>query len=162
MAGCMRGASDSGVNVESGDGKVKKLVVVTSSICSIEYCMMLARAFNSEMASCGTLQKRIEHLISSVNACHTLQHTERWVSLTERTKGEDSREWGTSLNNREKCWVSFSQGLSYTPRASVTPQHYVSNYSRRQDDTLLDTLGEELTMVESFPIKLCELLAWLR
>jgi hypothetical protein len=51
MAGCMRGASDSGLNVESGDGKVKELAVVTSSICSIEDCMILARAFNSAKAS---------------------------------------------------------------------------------------------------------------
>ena len=64
----MRGASDSGVNVESGGGKVKELVVVTSSICSIEDCMILARAFNSAMASCGTLPRRVEHLISTVHA----------------------------------------------------------------------------------------------
>ena len=57
MAGCMRGASVSGLKVESGDGKVKKLAVVTSSICSIEDCMMLARAFNSAMAFCGTLPR---------------------------------------------------------------------------------------------------------
>ena len=52
----MRGASDSGLNVESGDGKVKELVVTTASICSIEDCMMLARAFNSERESWATLQ----------------------------------------------------------------------------------------------------------
>jgi hypothetical protein len=68
MAGCMRGASDSGLNVESGDGKVKELAVVTSSICSIEDCMILTRAFNSAMASCGTLPRRVKHLTSTVNA----------------------------------------------------------------------------------------------
>ena len=57
----MRGASDSGLKVESGDGKVKELAVVTSSICSIEDCMMFASAFNSAMASCGTLPGRVKH-----------------------------------------------------------------------------------------------------
>ena len=62
MAGCMRGASVSGLKVESGDGKVKEFSVVTSSICSIEDCMMFARAFNSAIASCGTLPRRVKHL----------------------------------------------------------------------------------------------------
>jgi hypothetical protein len=51
----MRGASDSGLNVESGDGKVKELAVVTCSICSIEDCMIFPRAFNSAKASCETV-----------------------------------------------------------------------------------------------------------
>jgi hypothetical protein len=72
----MRGASDSGLKVESGDGKVKELAVVTCSICSIEDCMMFARAFNSAIASCGTLPGRVKRLTSTVHAWHTLQHTE--------------------------------------------------------------------------------------
>ena len=55
IAGCMRGASDSGLKFESGDGKMKELAVTTSSICSIEVCMMLARAFNSAKVSWVTL-----------------------------------------------------------------------------------------------------------
>ena len=67
MAGCMRGASDSGLKVESGDGKVKELAAVTSSICSIEDCMMFARAFNSAIAFCGALPRRVKHLTSTVH-----------------------------------------------------------------------------------------------
>ena len=107
IAGSMRGASDSGVKDESGDGKVKELAVVTSSICSIEDCMMFASAFNSVMVSCGTLPKRVKHLTSTVNACHTLQDAGRWVSATEKTKEEDSRKGGTSLNNERKCQVEY-------------------------------------------------------
>jgi hypothetical protein len=62
MAGCMRGASDSGLNVESGGGKTKQLTAVTSLICSIEDCMMLARASNSAIAFCGALPKRCQTL----------------------------------------------------------------------------------------------------
>ena len=58
MAGCIRGASDSGLKVESGDGKMKELAVTTCSICSIEVCMMFARAFNSAKVSWGTLLRR--------------------------------------------------------------------------------------------------------
>ncbi len=56
MSGCMRGASDSRLNVESGEGNVKELADTTASIFSIEDCMMLARAFNSAKASCDALQ----------------------------------------------------------------------------------------------------------
>ena len=59
IAGCMRGASDSRLNVESGDGKVNELAVMTSSICWIEDCMILARAFNSERGSPDTLIKKL-------------------------------------------------------------------------------------------------------
>jgi hypothetical protein len=85
IAGCMRGASDSGLKVESGDGKVKELAITTSSICSIKVCMMFARAFNSAITSCVTLPGRVKHLTSTVHACHTLQDAGRWVSLTEGT-----------------------------------------------------------------------------
>ena len=68
----MRGASDSGLKVKSGDGKVKNLAVVTSSICSIEDCMMFASAFNSAMASCGTLPGRVKHLTSVVQYLHDI------------------------------------------------------------------------------------------
>jgi len=47
MAGCMRGASVSRLNVESAEGKVKELAVTAASICSTDDCMILARAFNS-------------------------------------------------------------------------------------------------------------------
>ena len=55
--GCMRGASDSRLKVESGEGKVRVLVDKSASICSIEDCMMLARAFNSAKASCDALKR---------------------------------------------------------------------------------------------------------
>ena len=58
MEGCMRGASDSGLNVESGEGKVKELVETTASICSIDDCMILARVFSSVKASWDTLQRK--------------------------------------------------------------------------------------------------------
>jgi len=57
MSGCMRGASDSKVNDEPAEGRTKELAVTTASICSIDDCMMLARAFNSSNASCDPLQK---------------------------------------------------------------------------------------------------------
>ena len=63
IEGCMRGASDSRLNVESGDGKVNELAVMTSSICWIEDCMMLARAFNSERGSPDTLMGTCQALI---------------------------------------------------------------------------------------------------
>jgi hypothetical protein len=64
MAGCMRGASDSRLNGESGEGKAKELAAVTASICSTEDCIMLARVFNSAKASCDTLrQRRQQHFI---------------------------------------------------------------------------------------------------
>jgi hypothetical protein len=62
MAGCMRGASDSRLNVEFGDGKVNELAVTTSSICWIEDCMMLARALNSARASWDTLMGNCQAL----------------------------------------------------------------------------------------------------
>ena len=71
----MRGASDSGLKVESGDGKTKELAAVTSLICSIEDCMMLARASNSAIAFRGALPRRVKHLTSIVDARHTLHQT---------------------------------------------------------------------------------------
>ena len=65
MAGCMRGASDSKLNCDSGEGKVKELAVTTASICSTDDCMRLARAFNSAKASCETLQRRTTSGIST-------------------------------------------------------------------------------------------------
>jgi hypothetical protein len=56
MAGCMRGASVSRLNVESGEGKVKELAVTVASICSTDDCMILARAFNSAKVSGRVLQ----------------------------------------------------------------------------------------------------------
>jgi len=58
MAGCMRGASVSRLNVESGEGKVKELVFTIASICSTDDCMIFARAFNSAKASGRALPKR--------------------------------------------------------------------------------------------------------
>ena len=55
IAGCMRGASDSKLNCESGEGKFKELAVTVASICSTDDCMMLMRAFNSANASCEAL-----------------------------------------------------------------------------------------------------------
>ena len=57
MAGCMRGASVSRLNVESEEGKVKELAVTVASICSTDDCMILARAFNSAKVSGRVLQK---------------------------------------------------------------------------------------------------------
>ena len=59
MAGCMRGASDSGLKMDSGDGKLKELVVMTASICSTDDCMMLARDFNCTKASCEALMRSV-------------------------------------------------------------------------------------------------------
>ena len=56
MAGCMRGASDSKLNGDSGEGKVNELAVTTASICSTDDCIILARVFNSTKASCKTLR----------------------------------------------------------------------------------------------------------
>jgi hypothetical protein len=58
MAGCMRGASVSRLNVESGEGKVKELAVTAASICSTDDCMILARAFDSAKASGRALLQR--------------------------------------------------------------------------------------------------------
>ena len=59
MAGCMRGASESRLNCDSGEGKVKELVVTTALICSTDDCIMSASAVNSTKASCGILQRKI-------------------------------------------------------------------------------------------------------
>lgn len=59
MPGCMRGASDSRLYGDSGEGKVKELAVTTCSICSIDDCMMLARLFNSTKASWEVLCDRV-------------------------------------------------------------------------------------------------------
>jgi hypothetical protein len=58
MAGCMRGASVSRLNVESGEGKVNELAVTAASICSTDDCMILARAFNSAKVSGRALPKK--------------------------------------------------------------------------------------------------------
>ncbi len=58
MAGCMRGASVSGLNVESGEGKTKELAVTAASICSTDDCMTLARALSSAKASGRALPKK--------------------------------------------------------------------------------------------------------
>ena len=63
MAGCMRGASDSKVKVDSGEGKSNELAVMTASICSTDDCMMFARDFNCTKASCEALRRM---------ACQTL------------------------------------------------------------------------------------------
>jgi hypothetical protein len=57
MAGCMRGASDSKVKVDSGEGKSNELAVMTASICSTDDCMMLTRDFNCSKASCEVLRR---------------------------------------------------------------------------------------------------------
>jgi hypothetical protein len=48
----MRGASDSKLNGDSGEGKVNELAVTTASICSTDDCIILARVFSSAKASC--------------------------------------------------------------------------------------------------------------
>jgi len=58
MSGCMRGVSDSGLNGESEEGKAKELEATTASICSIDDCMMLARAFSSAKASFDALRRK--------------------------------------------------------------------------------------------------------
>ena len=59
MSGCMRGPSDSRVNVDSGEGKVRELELATASICATDDCMILARDFNSAKASCEILRRRV-------------------------------------------------------------------------------------------------------
>src|SRR5260221_13162813 len=73
MAGCMRGASDSRVNCDPGEGKVNELVVTTASICSTDDCIMSASAFNSAKASCEALQRR--RLSTSSNRRHMWDQT---------------------------------------------------------------------------------------
>jgi len=58
LAGCMRGASVSKLNVESGEVKVKQLAITAPSICSVDACMILAKAFNSAKASGRALSKK--------------------------------------------------------------------------------------------------------
>ena len=55
MFGCMRGASDSKLKGVFDEGRTKALAVRTSSILSIEDCMMLARAFISAKTSWDAL-----------------------------------------------------------------------------------------------------------
>ncbi len=87
MSGSMRGASDSRLNLESGEGKVKELVDKSASICSIEDCMMLARAFNSARESSNTLKRTVKHSISTMHARHTLRDGSEWLMLlTEKTR----------------------------------------------------------------------------
>lgn len=70
MEGCMRGVSDSRVNIEFGEGKVKELAVTSASICSTDDSMMLARAFISATVSCGTLSNIMLSDISSSAVRH--------------------------------------------------------------------------------------------
>jgi len=51
----MRGASESGLNGTSDEGKVKELAATVASICSIEDCMMLLKALNSDKTSFDSL-----------------------------------------------------------------------------------------------------------
>lgn len=84
MAGCMSGASDSKLNVEFEEGKVKELADTTASICSIEDCMMLARAFNSAKASGSVLPKRTLSDTSTTNyTCETYPGAAFWVDATD-------------------------------------------------------------------------------
>ena len=52
----MHSISDSRLNVESGEGKVRALADAAVSICSIEDRIRLARAFNPAKASCEALR----------------------------------------------------------------------------------------------------------
>src|SRR5258708_6095537 len=93
-SGCMRGASDSRVNIESGEGKEREFAVATASICSTDDCMMLARAFKSAKALGDTLPRSTLSDGSSLvlHVRHTLwQDSGRWVSLIvkrDRERGE--------------------------------------------------------------------------
>jgi hypothetical protein len=87
MAGCMRGASDSRVNVEFGEGKVKELAETTASICSTDDCMMLTRAFSSARTPGSALQKR------TLSDTSTIKYTREnypvaafWVDATDCEK----------------------------------------------------------------------------
>ena len=100
MSGCIRGASDSRVNVEFGEGKVKEFAETTVSICLIDDCMMSARAFNSAKASGNALPKRTvtmsDTLTTNWRAGHTLRrHSVRWMLLTVKTNGQDQRQGET-------------------------------------------------------------------
>ena len=80
MAGCMRGASDSRLNGDSGDGKRSEWVVTTVSICSIDDCIMLARVFNSAKESCEALQRRaLSDTSTSTGAYWTYLALECWA-----------------------------------------------------------------------------------
>jgi hypothetical protein len=58
----MHSISDSRLNVESGEGKVRALADTAVSICSIEDRFRLARAFNLAKASCEALQRACQYL----------------------------------------------------------------------------------------------------
>src|SRR5712691_3499230 len=79
IPGCMRGASDSRLYGDSGEGKLKELAVTTCSICSIDDCMMLARLFNSTNPSweilCKWPLKRV--MLSSLTSTVHVGHTSR-------------------------------------------------------------------------------------
>ena len=81
IAGCMRGASDSKLNGEFGEGKLKELVVTAASICSTDDCMMLMRAFNSANASCDALPWRVLsiYLTPTVSTRGTYLAAEGWA-----------------------------------------------------------------------------------
>lgn len=59
MAGCMRGASESRLKYDPGEGKVKELAITADLICSTDDCIMSASDSNSAKVSFATLQMRI-------------------------------------------------------------------------------------------------------
>ena len=87
MAGCMRGASDSKVKVDSGEGKLNELAVMTASICSTDDCMMLARVFNSAKASCEVLKRALSNTFSIDGILVTYLAVEGW--MVDFVGGED-------------------------------------------------------------------------
>jgi hypothetical protein len=80
MAGCMRDASDSRLKVDSGEGKLNELAVMSASICWIDDCIMLARFFNSAKASCEALGRRaLSNTLNVDNILVTYLAVEGWM-----------------------------------------------------------------------------------
>lgn len=98
IAGCMRGASDSRPNVESGEGKEKELAETTASICSTDDCMMLTRAFNSAKVSGSVLPKTTLSKSSTPTARVRLtlrQHSGKWMLEAVMTRRWDPKRGET-------------------------------------------------------------------
>ena len=79
MAGCMRGASDSKVKVDSGEGKSNELAVTTASICSTDDCMMLTRDFNCTKPSCEALGSALSNTFGIDGILVTYLAIEGWM-----------------------------------------------------------------------------------
>jgi hypothetical protein len=79
MAGCMRGASDSRLKVDSGEGKLNELAVTRASICSTDDCIMSARLFNFTKVSCEALRRTMSKTFNIDSILVTYLAAEGWM-----------------------------------------------------------------------------------